>query len=59
MVALDIRTSGVSPSSGVEMEYTVSSLFGLCSRKVERGMRVWQCHQTASLTSMSGGEHAE
>lgn len=34
---------------------TVSSLFGLCSHKVDGVMRVWQCGQTASLPRMIGG----
>lgn len=34
---------------------TAFSLFGLCSDKVEWGMRVWQCDQTASAPNMPGG----
>lgn len=34
---------------------TVSSLFGLCSHKVDGVVRVWQCGQTASLPRMVGG----
>ncbi|GFE94871.1 hypothetical protein DmAi_29300 [Acetobacter persici] len=46
---------GVSSSVGAEIEYTVSSLFGLCSHKVDGVVRVWQCGQTASLPRMIGG----
>ncbi|WP_215762827.1 hypothetical protein [Acetobacter sp. P1H12_c] len=35
--------------------HRVSSLFGLCSHKVDGVMRVWQCGQTASLPRMIGG----
>lgn len=46
---------GVSSSVGTEIEYTVSSLFGLCSHKVDGVARVWQCGQTAPLPRMIGG----
>lgn len=46
-------------SAGIALQplgiFTVSSLFGLCSHKVDGVVRVWQCSQTASLPRMIGG----